>query len=104
MAWLLLFAAIFFEIVATIQLKLSDGLARWDSSISTMLFFGLSFLCASFALKKIDMGLAYSLWAGLSTVGVITAGILYFGESSNLIKIGFASLIMIGIIGLNLNS
>ncbi len=104
MAWLLLFAAVLFEVFAMVQLKLSDGLAKVDSSITTVLLFALSFICASFALKRIDMGVAYSLWAGLSTVGIVIAGIFYFGESSNLLKMGFAGLILIGIIGLNMNS
>jgi len=104
MAWLLLFAAIILEVFATVQMKLSDGFTKTDASVSTVALFILSFLCASFAFKKIDLGLAYALWSGLGTVGIIAAGILFFDEPSNLMKIGFTTLIVIGVIGLNFTS
>lgn len=101
MAWLFLAAAILLEVFATVQLKLSDGFTRFDSSVSTVVLFGLSFFCAALAFKKIDISLAYALWSGLGTVGIIGVGILYFDEPSSLVKLGFVSLILIGVIGLN---
>lgn len=101
MAWILLFAAILLEVFAMIQMKLSEGFTKWDSSVSTVVLFMLSFVFAAFAFKKIDLSLAYSLWSGLGTVGIIAAGIFYFDEPTNFAKLGFASLIIIGVIGLN---
>lgn len=101
MAWLLLFVAIALEVCATIQLKLSQGFTKFDYSVSTVILFLLSFLFAAFAFKKIDLSLGYSLWSGIGTIGIVASGILYFNEPSSLIKLGFASLIVIGVIGLN---
>jgi len=103
MAWLLLFTAIILEVFATVQMKLSEGFTKTDATISTVALFILSFFCASVAFKKIDL-LAYALWSGLGTVGIIAAGILFFDEPSNLMKIGFTTLIVIGVIGLNFTS
>jgi multidrug transporter EmrE-like cation transporter len=85
-------------------MKLSEGFTKTDATISTVALFILSFFCASLAFKKIDLGLAYALWSGLGTVGIIAAGILFFDEPSNLMKIGFTALIVIGVIGLNFTS
>lgn len=104
MAWLFLALAISLEVFATVQLKLSNGFSKFDYSISTMILFALSFVFAAMALKRIDMSLAYSIWSGLGTVGIIAVGILYFDEPSSLMKLGFASLILIGVIGLNFYS
>lgn len=104
MAWALLLLAIAFEIIATIQLKLSDGFTKIDSSVYTSILFVLSFVCAAFAFKKIDIGIGYAMWSGLGTVGIIGAGILLFDEPSSLMKISCVALILIGVIGLNLVS
>ena len=100
-AWILLFIAILLEVIATVQLKLSEGFTRTDHAVSTVILFALSFLFAAFAFKKIDISLAYSLWTGLGTVGIVTAGVLYFNEPSSMIKMFFVGLILIGAIGLN---
>lgn len=100
-AWLILFVAIALEVMATIQLKLSNGFSDVNHSVNTVILFALSFIFAAFAFKKIDLSLAYALWSGFGTIGIIGAGILFFDEPSNLIKLGFASLIVIGVIGLN---
>lgn len=102
MSWAFLLLAIAFEVFATIQLKLSDGFTKLDSSVYTSILFVLSFVFAAFAFKKIDISIGYAMWSGLGTVGIIGAGILFFDEPSNLLKISCVALILIGVIGLNL--
>ncbi len=104
MAWLLLFSAIVLEVLAMVQLKLSEGFTKSEFSFGTIFLFILSFICATFAFKKIDIGLAYALWSGLGTVGIVCAGFFYFNETANLLKLSCMLLIVIGIIGLNLSS
>ena len=104
MAWLLLFSAIALEVLAMVQLKLSEGFSKPEFSFSTITLFVLSFVCATFAFKKIDLGLAYSLWSGLGTIGIVCAGFFYFNETANLMKLSCILLIVIGIVGLNLSS
>jgi small multidrug resistance pump len=104
MAWFFLTAAILLEVFASIQLKLSDGFTKLDSSVGTVLLFTLSFVFAAVAFKKIDLSLGYSLWSGLGTLGIIAVGIFYFDEPSSLSKLAFAGLIIVGVVGLNLNS
>jgi small multidrug resistance pump len=55
------------------------------------------------ALKRLDMGIAYAVWAGVGTALMAIIGILFFGESISLIKIISIIFIMLGVIGLNLS-
>lgn len=104
MAWLLLFFAIVLEVLAMVQLKLSDGFSKPEFSFATIALFILSFICATFAFKKIDIGLAYSLWSGIGTIGIVCAGFFYFNETASIMKLSCIMLIVIGIIGLNFSS
>lgn len=104
MAWLFLSAAILLEVFATINLKLSDGLTKIDSTIATVGLFALSFLCAAYAIKYIDVGLAYALWSGLGTVAVVAIGIMYFNEPSSIFKTLCIAMILLGVVGLNIHS
>ncbi len=101
LAWLLLFAAIAFEVAAMAQMKLSNGFTKVDCSILTIVFFVFSFAAAAYAFKRIDLSLAYSLWSGIGTIGIAAVGILMFNEPSNLPKFLFSALILVGVIGLN---
>ena len=49
------------------------------------------------------MGIAYAIWAGIGTVLITVIGIMYFEESSNLLKFFSILLIMTGVIGLHLS-
>jgi multidrug transporter EmrE-like cation transporter len=104
MAWLLLFSAIVLEVLAMVQLKLSEGFSKPEFSFWTIALFILSFVCATFAFKKIDIGLAYALWSGLGTVGIVCVGFFYFNETATMMKLCCMLLIVVGIIGLNLSS
>ena len=48
------------------------------------------------------MGTAYAVWTGIGTVGTLLIGIIFFNDSSNLLRVISASLIVIGIVGIKL--
>ena len=54
------------------------------------------------AQKSIPMGTAYAVWTGIGTVGTLLIGIIFFNDSSNLLRVISASLIVIGIVGIKL--
>lgn len=66
------------------------------------LFYALSIVAFAFAIKKIDVGMAYALWSGLATAAVATIGIFYFNEPTSAVKLMSIALIIIGVVGLNL--
>jgi len=54
------------------------------------------------AQRQIPMGTAYAVWTGIGAVGTLIVGILFYGEPSTAMRLGSASLIVLGIIGLKL--
>ncbi len=103
LSWLYLAVAIVLEIAGTTSMKLSDGLTKLVPSILIFVFYGFSFLVFTIAIKKIDLSVAYAIWAGAGTALLALIGITHFKEPLTLIKIVSLGLIIIGVVGLNVN-
>ena len=101
-SWLYLAGAIVLEVAGTSCMKLSQGFSRLIPSILIFVFYSLSFVGLTFALKKIEVGIAYAVWSGIGTALIAVIGIVYFKESLTLVKIFSIMLIIIGVVGLNL--
>ncbi len=102
MTWFYLLMAILFEVCGTTAMKLSDGFERMWSSVAVFVFYGLSLTALTFAIKKIDISIAYAIWSGLGTALIAVIGIYWFREPVTAIKIGSIALIIAGVVGLNL--
>lgn len=103
MAWFYLMVAIVLEVLGTTSMKLSEGFTRLVPSVAIFIFYGLSFSALTLALKELEVGLAYAIWAGLGTVLITLIGIAYFNESTSLLKLVSIGLIVVGVVGLNLS-
>lgn len=103
MYWLYLVLAIVLEVAGTTNMKLSQGFTNIIPSILIFVFYGLSFISLTMALKKIDVSVAYAIWAGLGTALIATIGFIYFKEVVTGIKLISIALIVIGVVGLNLS-
>lgn len=101
-SWLSLLTAIIFGVMGTISMKLSHGLKRIKPVIYLAIFYTISFIALTFAMKHIELSVVYAVWSGVGTVLVAGIGIFYFNESVSLQKIIFLSLIVIGVIGIHL--
>ncbi len=102
MAWVYLFIAGLTEIAWAIGMKQSEGFTRVWPSLFTLGAIGVSLLLLSLALRGIPIGTAYAVWAGIGTVGTAVAGILFFSESTDLLRLASIGLIAAGIVGLKL--
>ena len=100
-SWIYLIAAIVFEVSGTTCMKLSQGFTKIGPSILIVVFYGLCFTFLTLALKKLEVSVAYSVWAGLGTVLIAIIGIIWFRESATLIKLISIGLIIMGVIGIN---
>jgi small multidrug resistance pump len=99
--WVALGFAILLEIWATTLTKVAS-----DSQSATTLFQGLALYIISLlgfaaALPKIEVGIAYAVWAALGTALVSVVGIVYFGERCDAKKVISLTLIVAGTVGLN---
>lgn len=100
--WLVLTGAITLEVAGTISMKLSDGFARLVPSLLIVVFYLASFALLTLALKKIDVGVAYAVWAGVGTALVAIIGVSCFKEPMTALKLLGIFLIIAGVISLNL--
>jgi quaternary ammonium compound-resistance protein SugE len=103
-AWLALLLAGLLEVVWALTLKLSDGLTRFWPTVAMLSAIISSFALLAFSLKTVPFGTAYALWTGIGASGTMIAGMLVFGESADLFRIGCLMLIIAGMIGLKLVS
>lgn len=100
--WLFLAVAIALEVAGTTSMKLSEGFTRLTPSVLIFLFYAASFVALTFALKKIEVSVAYAVWSGVGTALVTGIGILYFRESATVFKFACILLIIAGVVGLSL--
>lgn len=100
-SWISLIAAIVFEVSGTTCMKLSQGFTKIVPSVLIFVFYGLCFSFLTLALKKLEVSVAYSVWAGLGTILIAIIGIIWFRESASFIKLLSIALIIIGVIGIN---
>lgn len=102
MHWFYLLLAILFEVSGTISMKFSRGFTKVTPSILMFAFYMLCFTFLTFALKKIDISLAYAIWSGLGIAIITVVGVLYFNETASILKAGCIFLIIAGVVGLKL--
>jgi quaternary ammonium compound-resistance protein SugE len=104
MAWVWLTAAGLLEVVWAVGLKYTEGFTRlWPSAI-TLVAMAASVYCLAVAVRTIPIGTGYAVWTGIGAVGVAILGIILFGESRDLLRLGSIFLIVAGIAGLKLHS
>ncbi|MBV7249033.1 MULTISPECIES: DMT family transporter [Streptomyces] len=101
-AYGLLAAAIAAEVAGTTAMKYSEGFTRLWPSLGTVVGYLIAFTLLAQTLKTLSVGTAYAIWAGVGTAAVALIGILFLGESSNLVKIAGIALIVAGVVVLNL--
>ena len=102
MGWAYLIAAILFEVTGTTCMKLSEGFARWGYAAAMWTCYLVCFSLLTMAMKTIDLGIAYAVWAGLGTALIAVIGIVAFREPVSPLKIASLALVIAGIVGLNL--
>ncbi|WP_281253938.1 DMT family transporter [Dysgonomonas massiliensis] len=103
-SWIFLLVGGLCEVGFVAMMKLSHGFKVVKYSLLTILFMFLSFYSLSHALKDIQIGVGYAVWAGIGAVGSVLIGMIFFKESKDPLKLLFISLIIIGIVGLKLST
>lgn len=104
MSWLFLASAIILEVLGTIAAKQANGFTNLAASILMMLCYGLAFSGLTFAMRSIEMSVAYPVWTGFAILAVSVLGIVLFHESMNFAKGLSIFLLVIGLVGLTMGS
>jgi small multidrug resistance pump len=102
-SWISLGIAIVFGVMGTISMKVSHGLRHIKPVIMLSIFYVISFVALTFAMKYIEISVVYAVWSGVGTILVAGIGMLYFDESVSAKKIIYLALIVVGVIGIHLS-
>ncbi len=102
MNWLFLVLAGIAEITWAVALKYSNGFQNLWPSIITVVAYIASLVLLAFALKRMNLGVAYAIWTGIGIVGTTVLGIFLFKEQLSVWQVICIALIFIGVIGLKL--
>jgi small multidrug resistance pump len=102
--WLYLFAAILFEVVGTMSMKFSEGFTKLLPSVMIFVCYAVAFTFVTFAIRKIEISVAYTVWSGVGTTLVAMIGILYFGEQATAFKLASIALVIAGVVGLKISA
>jgi quaternary ammonium compound-resistance protein SugE len=98
MNWFFLLMAGLLEIVWAIGLKYTDGFTRTWPSIGTLIALVTSVFLLSVSMKTLPVGIAYTVWVGIGTIGTVILGFFLFDESINLLKLISLLLIISGVV------
>ena len=102
MNWVILAIGIIFEVLGTISMKFADGFTKLWPSVLVFVFYGISLAALVFVLKKMDVSIAYAIWASVGTALIAVIGIVWFDEPVSVMKVVSILLIIAGIIGLEI--
>jgi quaternary ammonium compound-resistance protein SugE len=99
-SWVILIIAGLCEIVWALGLKSSEGLTKPYQSVVTIIFMAISVYLLAVASRQIPMGISYTIWVGIGTIGTFIGNILIFNEKTTTFQIFFFTIVVIGIAGL----
>jgi quaternary ammonium compound-resistance protein SugE len=102
MAWVFLVLAGILEIGWAVGLRATEGFSKPLPTFLTLLAMAASLGALGLALRTLPLGTAYAIWTGIGTVGTVTIGILFLGESASPLRLGAIALIVTGILALKL--
>ncbi len=104
MKYLYLIIAIVSEIFATTYLKKSEGFSLWKPTLLCVIGYLIAFYFLSLTLKTMPVGVAYALWSGIGIVFITLVGLFIFKQTPDLPAIIGITLIVAGVLVINLFS
>lgn len=104
MQWLFLAIAILSEVIGTSALKAAEGFSRLGASSVVVVSYASAFYFLSLTLKTIPVGIAYAIWSGVGIILISLIAWVLYGQSLDLPTIIGLSLIITGVVILNVFS
>ena len=101
-AWLVLLVAGLFEVGYALSVGGSHGFTVLPWSLVAIAFFLLTLFALSVALRSIDVGIGYAVWAGIGAVGAAVLGPVFFDETLTPVKAFWLAVIIVGVIWLKI--
>jgi quaternary ammonium compound-resistance protein SugE len=103
-AWMVLLVAGVLETVWAVGLKYTHGFTRLWPSVWTGIAAVASMVLLAIAVKVIPVGTGYAVWTGIGAVGTALIGMMWLGESRDVVRLLCLGLIIAGVLGLRFAS
>lgn len=103
-AWLLIAVSVIAEVVGTVALKHSDGFSRLFPSGAAAACYALAIWLMAVAMRHLDMGITYAVWAASGTAATAIVGVMFYGEQLGGIKALGLTCVIGGVVMLNLGA
>ncbi|MER7504447.1 DMT family transporter [Nonomuraea pusilla] len=104
MAWIYLGIATVFEIAFALGTNATRGFTRLWPSVFTLLAAAGGVFTLSLALRTLDVGVGYTIWTGIGSVGTVLLGALLYKERITPPKLASFAAIITGVVLLKLAS
>lgn len=101
-AWIMLLLASAFEIGYALSVAGSKAFTVLNWSLSAAVFFLLTLYALSVALRRIDVGIGYAVWAGIGSVGAAAFGSVLLDQPLTLNQAFWLAVIIAGVVWLKL--
>ncbi|WP_048648524.1 DMT family transporter [Nitratireductor soli] len=101
-AWISLLLAGAFEIGYALSVGGSQAFTVLSWSVAAIVFFLLTLYFLSVALRTIDVGIGYAVWAGIGSVGAAAFGSVLLGQSLTITQAFWLAVIIGGVVWLKL--
>ena len=99
----LLLLAIATEVGATAALPRTDSFSNPLWTALVLGGYAVSIWLLAVVVKSMPVSVAYAVWAGLGTAAIAVIGVIVLGESWDLTKAAALTLIIVGVVVLNLH-
>ena len=100
--WSALLLAGAFEVGYALSVNGSQGFTHLAWSLVALVIFLCALFVVSVALKRIDVGMGYAVWAGIGAVGSAVLGPVFFDETFTAAKAIWLAVIIAGVVWLKL--
>lgn len=103
LSWVYLGGAILCEVFATTMMKVGAGFTRLWPSVGMVVGYVAAFGLMALALRTMQVGTLYALWAGIGTALIAVVGMLVFREPMTVTKLAGIALVIGGVVLLNVS-
>ncbi len=104
MVYLYLAIAVAVEVVATLMLKASEGFTKPMFGMGAVFFYAIAGMLLAAVLTKMNVGMAYAIWAGAGIALISIASAIIWKQSYDLYGIAGVVLIVSGVALITLKS
>lgn len=98
--WIYLIVSGFIDVAWALAMKKANGFTQPEWSLVSLVLLGTFVYLLTKALQVLPVGTAYAVWTGIGAAGTVIAGIVFFSEPANPVRLFFILVVVIGIVGL----